>query len=60
MLSVWKQPNEQRLLFCLFHKYKAKLVQNKLNLAFITNIYNLSLIFQLNKNKFEQFIFNVL
>ena len=56
MLTVWKQPNKQRGFFCPSHRYKVKLVGNKLNLAFTTNIYKSSLIFQLNSNEFEHFL----
>ena len=55
MLSVCKQPNEQRGVFCLSHKYKVKLVGNRLILVFTTKIYRSSLKFQLNKKKLEHF-----
>ena len=54
MLSVCKQPNEQRGVFCLSHK--VKLVGNRLILSFTTKIYRLSLIFQLNKKELEHFL----
>ena len=56
MLSVCKQPNEQRRFFCLPHKYKVKLVGNRLILAFTTKIYGSSLIFELNKKGLEHFL----
>ena len=56
MLSVCKQPNEHHGFFCLSHKYKVKLVGNRFILAFTTNIYRSSLIFQLNKKELEHFL----
>ena len=56
MLSVCNQPNEQRGFFYLSRKYKVKFVGNRLMLAFTTNTYRSSLIFQLNKNGLEHFL----
>ena len=55
MLSLCKQPNKQRRFFWLSHKYKVKLVGNRLILFFTTKIYRSSLKFQLNKKKLEHF-----